>query len=58
MRGFWAARIHLEAEGGNGKPLEEYFDMLLSPDEQLDKSSERIAAYFDSMIEGGEATEQ
>lgn len=38
--------------------LGDYLDLLLSPDELLDKSSEQLAAYFDSMIEGGNATEQ
>jgi hypothetical protein len=30
----------------------------LSPDEQLEKSSARLAAYFDGLIEGDEITEQ
>jgi hypothetical protein len=38
--------------------LSEYFDELLSPDEQLEKSSARLAAYFDGLIEGDEVTEQ
>lgn len=58
MRGFWAARIHLEAEDGKGRSLSDYLDELLSDDELLEKSSERLANYFDALIEGDQVTEQ
>lgn len=58
MRGYWAARIHLEAENGKGKGLGDYLDELLSPDELLDKSSERLAAYFDGLIAGDQVAAQ
>jgi hypothetical protein len=56
MRGYWSARIHLEAEDGKGKRLSDYLDELLTPDELLDKSGEQLAAYFDSLIAGDEVT--
>lgn len=48
---FWAARIRGEAEAGKGKPLGDYLDELLTDDERLDKSSARLAAQFDALIE-------
>jgi hypothetical protein len=58
VRGFWAARIHLEAENGTAKALGDYLDELLSPDELLEKTSEQLAAYFDALIEGDQVTAQ
>jgi Fic family protein len=58
-RAYWSARIHLESEySKQPKHLSDYLDELLSPDELLEKSSERLAAYFDAQIEGGEVTQQ
>jgi hypothetical protein len=57
VRAWWSARIHLETDyairgGRAGKPLGEYLDELLSEDELLEKSSARLMAYFDGLIEG------
>lgn len=50
-------RIYLDARANKRTSLNNYLDELLTEAELLDKSSERLAAYFDGLIEGGDATE-
>jgi hypothetical protein len=57
LSAWWATRISGDASRG-AVSLTDYLDELLSEDEILERSAQRLAAHFDALIEAGNTTPQ